>query len=138
MYGLPIFFSVLYGLYGAYSFINYFNDRIAEKLPLFVRNYTKKKYSTTKQTVIRLPANNLPVKIKKILNISRDFIEISEYCDKWIEYNNHIVRKINEPDSSRLLQRPIHRVPVYCRLKWTRNDAKSQLKILSINSNKNY
>ena len=64
--------------------IQWFNQRIAEKLPTVVRNYTTKKYITTHQTVIRLPDNieRLPVKIKKILNISQDFIEISEYCDK--------------------------------------------------------
>ena len=119
--------------------IQCFNHRIAEKLPTIVRNYTKKKYITTPQTVIRLPANidHLPVKIKKILNISRDFIEISEYCDEMVEYN-HIIKKFYVPDSSKLLQRPKHRVPVYYRLKWTRNDANSRLKILAINLNKTY
>ena len=46
MYGIPIYFSALYGLYGAYSFVNYFDDVMAEKLPIVVRHYTKKKYST--------------------------------------------------------------------------------------------
>ena len=50
MYGIPIF---IYGLYGGYRFINYFNDIMAEKLPTAIRNYTTKKYSTTEQTVIR-------------------------------------------------------------------------------------
>ena len=79
--------------------ILWFNDKMAEyePLPTVVRNYTTQS-STTKQTtektVIRLPSNidHLPLKIKKILNISRGFIEISEYCDEMIEYNNHIIR----------------------------------------------
>ena len=50
--------------------------------------------------VTRLPDNidHLPVKIKKIHNISQDFIEISEYCDNMIEYNNHIIKNFYVPD----------------------------------------
>ena len=121
--------------------ILWFNDRIAEKFPTVVRNYTTKSSTTeqtTKQTVLPANIDHLPVKIKKILNISRDFIEISEYCDEMIEYNNYIIKKFYVPDSRKLIQRPIHRVPVYYRLEWTRDDAKSQLKILSINLNETY
>jgi len=129
----PIAFLITMG-------IHWFNQRISEKLPTVVRNYTTKRYITTPQTVIRLPDNidRFPVKIKKILNISRDFIEISEYCDEMIEYNNYIIKKFYVPDSRKLIQRPIHRVPVYYRLEWTRDDANSQLKILSINLNETY
>ena len=64
--------------------ILWFNDRIAEKFPTVVRNYTTKSSTTeqtTKQTVLPANIDHLLVKIKKILNISRDFIEISEYID---------------------------------------------------------
>ena len=37
--------------------IHWFNQRISEKLPTVVRNYTTKRYITTPQTVIRLPDN---------------------------------------------------------------------------------
>ena len=55
-----------------------------------------------------------------------------------IEYNNHIIKKFYVSDYRKLLQRPIHRVPVYYRLKWTCDDASSKLKILSIYLNETY
>ena len=77
------------------------------------RNYTKEDYlhiTPENITVIKLPNNiyHLPVKIKKILNISRDLIEISEYIDEMIEYNNVINKKFYVHDNSKLLHRPIH------------------------------
>ena len=70
--------------------ILWFNDRIAEKFPTVVRNYTTKS-STTEQTLLPANIDHLPVKIKKILNISRDFIEM-------IEYNNYIIKKFYVSD----------------------------------------
>ena len=110
-----------------------YNNTSTIKKPI---HSTNRLHSTPeKKAVIRLPDNidHLPVKIKKILNISRDLNEKSEYCDEMVEYDNHVIKKNYVSDYRKLLQTPIHRVPVYYRLKWTRNDANSQLKILSIN-----
>ena len=63
------------------------------------RNWTREDYShrtPENKTVIKLPANidHLPVKIKKILNIKRDLIEISKNCEETIEYNKHIIKNV--------------------------------------------
>ena len=65
------------------------------KYPTATRTYPQVVWTPKNITVIKLPDNidHLPVKIKKILNISRDLIEISEYCDEMIEYNKHIIKK---------------------------------------------
>ena len=87
------------------SGIQWFNDYISTRPSCIsnFRNWTREDYlhSTPKNiTVIKLPNNisHLPYKIKKILNISRDLIEISEYCDETIEYIKHIIKKFYELD----------------------------------------
>ena len=144
MHFIPITLFIS-ALYGTYSFIHWFNDYIATR-PSCISNcriWTRKDFlhsTPENKTVIRLPAyiDHLPVKIKKILNISLDLIEISEYCEEMIEYNKHIIKKFYVPDHRKLLQRPLHRVPVDYRMKWTRDDANAKLRIVSIHLNETY
>ena len=112
--------TIVYLLTMGISGIQRFNDYIATR-PLCIsncRNWTREDnlHNTPEnKTVIRLPSNidHLLVQIKKILNISRDLIKISEYCEEMIKYNKHIIKKFYVPDHRKLLQRPLHRVPVY-------------------------
>ena len=110
-----IAYFITMGIFG----IQWLNDYIATRPSCISnsRNWTREDYlqSTPKNnTVIKLPNNisRLPNKIKKILNIRRDLIEISKYCEEMIKYNRHIIKKFYVPDYRKLLQRPLHRVPV--------------------------
>ena len=73
-------------LYGTYSFIHWFNDYIATSPTCFLncRNSTMEDQlhnTPENKTVLKLPANidNLPVKIKKILNISLNIKKQTPY-----------------------------------------------------------
>ena len=125
MFVIPITLFIS-ALYGTFSFKHWFNDYIATPPTCFrnCRNWTREDHlhsTPENKTVMKLPDNidQLPVKIKKILNISRDLFEISENCDEMIEYNNQIIKKFYVPDYRKVLQRPLHKVPVYYKMKST-------------------
>ena len=54
------------------------------------------------------------------------------------EYNKHIIKKFYVPDYRKLLHRPLHRIPVYYKMKETLETTHMQLEIVSIYLNETY